>query len=167
MKKICRHFSIFQTRHKIGHKFRASTRTQPTAAMHSNVYARGCNWLLRSSHRGSIPTAACYRDVGYWIRCETYVCFIHAQKERADGTPMIMGYRCCSTVAIVYGYAKNPAILAQRKNPVFDETSGAEGRGERGDTDEFVFVSRLSPSVLFNLPLFLPLESPFNRGRCI
>lgn len=44
-KKICRHFS--QTRRKIGHKFRqtrAPTRT--LTAMHSNVYARGCNWLL-------------------------------------------------------------------------------------------------------------------------
>lgn len=119
----------------------------------------GATDCSRSSHRGSIPTVACYRGAGYWIRCETYVCFIHAQKERADGTPMIMGYRCCSTSRSFMGMQKTLRYWPRGKIRCL--TRRVVRRGREKGADEFVFVSRLSLS-LRSSTLFFYLSNPLS-----
>lgn len=119
----------------------------------------GATDCSRSSHRGSIPTVACYRGAGYWIRCETYVCFIHAQKERADGTPMIIGYRCCSTSRSFMGMQKTLRYWPRGKIRCL--TRRVVRRGREKGADEFVFVSRLSLSLYTLQPSFSTSRIPF------
>lgn len=108
-----------------------------------------------SSRRGSIR-AACYRGGGYWIRCETYVCFIHGQKERADGTPMIMGYRCCSTSRSFMGMQKTLRYWPRGKIRCLTRRVVEERRGKRGEGRRIRF--RVTP-----ISLSLSLSALFDH----
>lgn len=132
------------------------SRLEPISiAMHSNVYAPGCNWLLARSI-AVLPTCSYYRNVIGALDIEfaaklMFVLFMpeHQGPVEADGTPMIMGYRCCST--------SRPLMAMQKRRDIGPEEKSGVWR-DVGGRDEFVFVSRR---------LSHPFQPPLNCARCI
>ena len=132
-------------------------------AMHPNVYARGCNWLLGSFHRGFFPglppPPPCPPSPGRNVigapgilnslrnLCLFYSCRSSGPPAEADGTPMIMGYRCCSTSRPLMGMQKRRDIGPGEKSAVWRD-AGVGGTNS--------FSCHAGYPILFNPLLSLP-----------